>query len=129
MRRYMKFRHTDTAPIAAAKAGFSPSTACRLDQDPRLPSQKKAPRGRRRPDPLETVWDSEIVPLLQAAPGLRPIALFEEMLRRHPELGAGIRRTLERRIRAWRALHGPEQEVIFRQVHEPGRLGLSDFTA
>jgi len=26
------------------------------------------------------------------------------------------------------ALHGPEQEVIFRQVHEPGRLGLSDFT-
>jgi transposase InsO family protein len=54
--------------------------------------------------------------------------LFEEMLRRHPELGAGIRRTLERRVRAWRALHGPEQEVIFRQVHEPGRMGLSDFT-
>ena len=50
------------------------------------------------------------------------------MLRRHPELGAGIRRTLERRIRAWRAIHGEEQEVIFRQVHEPGRMGLSDFT-
>ena len=29
---------------------------------------------------------------------------------------------------AWRALHGPEQEVIFRQTHEPGRLELSDFT-
>src|SRR5690606_23225067 len=40
----------------------------------------------------------------------------------------GIRRTLERRIRAWRAMHGPEQDVIFRQVHAPGRLGLSDFT-
>ena len=39
-----------------------------------------------------------------------------------------MRRTLERRIRAWRALHGAEQEVIFRQVHEPGRMGLSDFT-
>jgi transposase InsO family protein len=128
MRLYMKFRHTDTAPIAAAKAGFSPSTGYRIDKDPHLPSQKKAPRGRRRPDPLETVWDSEIVPLLQSAPGLRPVALFEEMLRRHPELGAGIRRTLERRVRAWRALHGPEQEVIFRQVHEPGRMGLSDFT-
>ena len=43
------------------------------------------------------------------------------MLRRHPELGNGIRRTLERRIRSWRAVHGAEQEVIFRQVHEPGR--------
>src|SRR5690606_34333715 len=64
----------------------------------------------------------------KAAPGMRPVAIFEEMLRRHPELGSGIRRTLERRIRSWRAVHGPEQEVIFRQTHEPGRLGLSDFT-
>src|SRR5215213_6434654 len=128
MRLYMKLRHSNTIPIAAAKAGFSPSTASRIDKDPRLPSQKKVPRGRRRPDPLAPVWDSEIVPLLQAAPSLRPVALFEEMLRRHPELGTGIRRTLERRVRSWRALHGPEQEVIFRQVHEPGRMGLSDFT-
>jgi hypothetical protein len=56
------------------------------------------------------------------------VAIFEEMTRRHPELGHGIRRTLERRIRSWRALHGEEQDVIFRQTHEPGRLGLSDFT-
>jgi transposase InsO family protein len=124
----MKFRQTNTAPIAAAKAGFSPSTAYRLDKDPRLPSHKKAPRGRRRPDPLASVWDSEVIPLLQTAPSLRPVALFEEIIRRHPELGTGIRRTLERRIRSWRALHGPEQEVIFRQMHEPGRMGLSDFT-
>jgi hypothetical protein len=39
-----------------------------------------------------------------------------------------VSRTLERRIRAWRALHGANQEVIFRQIHEPGRMGLSDFT-
>ena len=50
------------------------------------------------------------------------------MIRRHPELDAGVRRTLERRVRSWRALHGAEQEVIFRQTHEPGRIGLSDFT-
>ena len=68
------------------------------------------------------------MPLLKAAPGLRPIAVFEETIRRHPELGSRIRRTLERRIRSWRAIHGEEQEVIFRQVHEPGRTGLSDFT-
>jgi hypothetical protein len=66
--------------------------------------------------------------MLRGAPGLRPVAIFEELLRRHPELGAGIRRTLERRIRAWRAVYGPEREVVFRQRHEPGRLGLSDFT-
>lgn len=91
-------------------------------------SLNKAVRERRRPDPLAEVWDSEIVPILKAAPGLRPVAIFDEILRRHPELGAGVRRTLERRIRSWRAVHGPEQEVIFRQVHEPGRMGLSDFT-
>jgi hypothetical protein len=66
--------------------------------------------------------------MLKAAPGLRSVAIFEEMLRRHPDLGMGIRRTLERRIRAWRALYGQEQEVIFRQIHKPGDVGLSDFT-
>jgi hypothetical protein len=128
MRLYMTFRRTEPVPVAAARAGFSTATAYRIEADPRPPSQKAALRGRRRPDPLAAVWESEIVPLLRAAPGLRPIAVFEEVLRRRPELGAGVRRTLERRIRSWRALHGPEQEVIFRQVHEPGRLGLSDFT-
>ena len=46
------------------------------------------------------------------APARRPMRIF----------------TLERRIRAWRALNGAEQDVIFRQEHPPGRLGLCDFT-
>ncbi len=124
----MKFRQTDTPPVAAAKASFSPSTAYRIESDPRLPSQKKGVRGRRRPDPLADIFAAEVVPMLKVTPGLRPVAIFEEMLRRHPDLGAGIRRTLERRIQAWRAVHGDEQEIIFRQTHEPGRVGLSDFT-
>jgi len=66
--------------------------------------------------------------MLKAAPGLRPVSVFEELCRRHPELGSGTRRTLERRIRAWRAVNGPDREVIFRQEHPPGRMGLSDFT-
>lgn len=124
----MKFRRTDTPTAAAAKAGFSTATAYRLEADPQLPSQKAKPRGRRRPDPLEGIFDEEIVPMLEKAPGLRAVAIFDEIRRRHPELSRKVRRTLERRVRAWRALHGPEQEVIFRQVHRPGRLGLSDFT-
>ncbi|MGA0828288.1 MAG: IS21 family transposase [Gemmobacter sp.] len=128
MRLYMTLRRTKPVLIAAAKAGFSTATAYRIERDPRPHSSRTTPRGRRRPDPLAPIWESEVVPLLQSAPGLRPIAVFEEVRRRHPELGAGVRRTLERRIRAWRALHGPEQEVIFRQIHHPGRQGLSDFT-
>src|SRR4051794_2019872 len=128
MRLYMRFRQVEPPVIAAAKAGFSAATAYRIEQDPRLPSQKKAPRVGRRRDPLAAVWDSEVVPLLKSTPGLRPIAIFDEIRRRHSELGPGIRRTLERRIRTWRALHGAEQTVIFRQEHPPGRLGLSDFT-
>jgi hypothetical protein len=129
LRLFMSFRQTDNPVIAAAKAGFSSATAYRIEHDPRLPSHKQAPRSRRRQDPLASVWDSEIVPLLQSSPGLRPVAVFDEVRRRHPEIGTGIRRTLERRIRTWRALHGAEQDVIFRQEHPPGRLGLSDFTS
>jgi transposase InsO family protein len=128
MRLYMSFRQTETPTVAAAKAGFSAASAYRIEQDPRLPSQKKAPRGRRRRDPLAAVWEAEVVPLLKSAPGLRPVAIFDEIRRRHPEIGIGVRRTLERRIRSWRALNEAERDVVFRQEHPPGRLGLSDFT-
>jgi len=64
----MKSRQSNVPAIAAAKAGFSTATAYRIEADPWLPSQKKKPRGRRRPDPLAGVWDSEIVPMLEAAP-------------------------------------------------------------
>lgn len=129
MRLFMTLRQTHTIPVAAAKAGISQATGYRLQADPTLPSQKKTPRSRRRPDPLADIFDTEVVPLLRSSPGIRPVAVDEELLRRHPDLGTGIRRTLERRIRAWNAEHGPEQDVIFRQIHTPGKMGLSDFTA
>lgn len=128
MRLYMSLRSTHDVPVASAKAGFSTSSGYRLEGDPRLPSQKKEPRGRRRADPLAEVWDSEVLPMLKAAPGIRCVSVLEELRRRRPEIGPGVRRTLERRIRGWRALAGPEQDVIFRQEHHPGQQGLSDFT-
>jgi hypothetical protein len=124
----MKLRLTEGLPTAAARAGLSVATAYRIEHDPRMPSQKKAPRGRRRPDPLAEIFDAEVVPLLKGAPGIRPVAVLEEMLRRHPELARSVRRTLERRIRGWRAVYGEDRDVVFRQVHGLGRLGLSDFT-
>ena len=129
MRIFMTLRQTHTVAVAAAKAGVSQATGYRLQSDPTLPSQKKVPRGRRRPDPLANIFEAEVVPMLQSSPGIRPVAVLEELLRRHPYLSPGIRRTLERRRRAWNAKHGPEHEVIFRQTHEPGKMGLSDFTA
>src|SRR5438132_977873 len=113
MRLYRSFRRCEAPIIAAAKAGFSASAGYRFEQDPRLPSQKKVPRGRRRPDPLAAVWDGEIAPMLQNAAGLRAVAVFDEIRQRHPEISAGVRRTLERRVRVWRALNGPERDVIF----------------
>src|SRR5256885_906543 len=124
----MKSRQSNVPAIAAAKAGFSTATAYRIEADRWLSSQKKKPRGRRRPDPLAEVWDSEIVPMLEAAPGLRAVAIFEEICRRDLGIAPGVRRTLERRIAGWRALNGPNRDVIFRQEHPPGRMGLSDFT-
>jgi hypothetical protein len=53
----MKFRQTDMLPVAAAKASFSSSTGYRFESDPRLLSQKKEVRGRRRSDPLVNIFD------------------------------------------------------------------------
>jgi len=89
---YMNLRRTHSRQTAAAKTGFSTSTGARIDADPRLPSQKQAPCGRCRPDPLAPYWDSEIVPMLQVTPGLRPITVLGEMQRRHSAFSADLRR-------------------------------------
>jgi hypothetical protein len=38
-------------------------------------------------------------------------------------------RTLQRRIRRWRAEHGPEREIWFTQAHRPGEAAQTDFTS
>ena len=69
------------------------------------------------------------MPLLRRAPGLTAVTLLEEIQRRHPgRFGQGVLRTVQRRVRQWRALEGEPKEVFFAQAHEPARLGLSDFT-
>ena len=109
MRLDMTFRQTDGPAVAAAKAGISPATAYRFEQNPRLPSAVRKPRTRRRPDPLADLFESEAIPLLKAAPDLRAVVIFEEMQRRHPQVSPGARRTLGRRIRSWRAPGGDFQ--------------------
>ena len=69
MRLYMTFIQTDGPAIAAAKASISTATAYRYELHHHLPSSQKQPRGRRRPDPLVDFFDTEVVPMLKAAPG------------------------------------------------------------
>jgi hypothetical protein len=100
----------------------------RLQADPVPALAEEDPAEQTPPGSARRCFETEVVAAAAIVAGASAGRDFEELLRRHPDLGPGIRRTLERRIRAWRAEHGPEQEIIFRQTHEPGRMGLSDFT-
>ena len=127
--KFKDLRRQFNQEATAAKVGISVRSARRIEQRATLPSQRGPRTWRTRPDPLAGVWESEIVPLLRSTPGLTSVTVLEEMQRRHGEgLGEAVLRTLQRRMRGWRALEGEEREVFFAQAHTPGRLGLSDFT-
>lgn len=114
---------------AAAKAGMSEPTARKYRRAGKLPSEVKPERTwRTRPDPFDEVWP-EVEALLAQDAGLQAKTVFEELQRRYPDkLDAGQLRTLQRRFREWRALHGAPQEVFFEQRHRPGEQAQSDFT-
>lgn len=97
-----------------------------------LPSEAKERRTyRTRKDPFEDVWDDWIVPRLKADEErkLQGTAVLDALVAEYPgRFCDGHLRTLQRRISDWRALHGPDQEVMFEQEHPPGREGAFDFT-
>jgi hypothetical protein len=119
----------ETLAAAAAKAGMDEKTARRWRDCGMLPSESKVEHTwRTRPDPFEDVWE-EVRARLAVNPGFEAKTLFEDLQRRYPErFSDGQIRSLQRRIKAWRALEGPQKEVFFPQVHDPGKLCESDFT-
>jgi Mu transposase, C-terminal domain len=119
-----------TKELAALKAGIDPKTARKYRRLGTLPSEvKRMDRDwRTRTDPFASVWP-ELEPLLQLNPGLEAKTLFADLQRRYPgRFADGQLRTLQRRVKRWRAEQGPPKEVFFAQVHHPGRLAASDFT-
>jgi len=114
--------------IAAAKAGMDRKTARKYLRARRLPSElPQAPRGRTRGDAFEEVW-AELSELLTVNPGLEAKTLFDYLQRQYPgRFQDGQLRTLQRRVKVWRATEGPAKEVFFAQRHHPGRLSASDF--
>jgi hypothetical protein len=115
--------------IAAAKAGMDAKTARKYRRIGRLPSElPERSRWRNRPDAFAEVWP-EIRELLDVNAGLEAKTIFEFLQRRSPGEFADCQlRTLQRRVKNWRATEGPAKEVFFAQQHHPGRLGASDFT-
>jgi hypothetical protein len=118
-----------TQEVAAAKAGMDPKTARKYLTDGRLPSETRSDRTwRTRGDPFAGVWEA-LRQQVATNPGLEAKTLFEDLQRKNPgEFADGQLRTLQRRLKQWRATEGPQQEVFFAQRHVPGRLGQSDFT-
>lgn len=130
VRLYMRLRADHSQVTAAAKSGLSIATGRRIEHTPPILAAQKPRRSyRTRLDPLAGLWEEEVLQMLKASPGLRPITLFDELTRRYPDrIGPSFRRTLERRMSEWKALYGDDRDVMFRQVQQPGRMGLSDFT-
>jgi transcriptional regulator with XRE-family HTH domain len=115
--------------VAAAKAGMDAKTARKYLRDRRLPSEMKQKHlWRTRADPFEELWP-ELRERLTLEPGLQAKTLFEYLQRTFPgRFSDGQLRTLQRRIKHWRATEGPAREVFFAQEHQPGQLCESDFT-
>lgn len=128
--RYMKARKKGhSQENAAAKAGISERSGRSIEQDKRIDPMKKERHWRTRPDPLSPAWENELKPMLEQTPSLQAITLLEYLQTKYPDgYPDSVWRTLQRRVKTWHALQGPDKEVMFCQTHEPGRQGLSDFT-
>ena len=131
--RYMARRAEGLSQQVAADAvGISVRSAQRIDRgelQPEGQQQQRARHWRTRADPLAEVWDSVLVPMLEKAPQLEAQTLLLHLEQTFPGREWFRRkRTLQRRVEQWRALHGPSREVMFLQEHRAGVLGISDFT-
>jgi len=126
-----KMMEKKTQEAAAAAAGMSVRSA-RTWQRGSLPSEKKKDRHwRTRPDPFAEIWAEEIEPLLQRDLDgvMRATTILERLEERYPgKFNRGQIRSLQRRLRDWRAIHGPDREIFFPQEHPPGREAQLDFT-
>ena len=115
---------------AAAKAGMSEKTSRKYRKSGKLPSQCKVVHDwRTRPDPFDQNdwrWVEEV---LENNDGIEAKTLFEVLQREHPgKYQDGQLRTFQRRVKLWRALKGPGNEVFFPQIYKPGEWCESDFT-
>jgi hypothetical protein len=116
---------------AALKVGVHRNTAAKYLQSGKLPSEMVKPHTwRTRADPFADVWEDEVERRLVDAPELEAKTLFEHLvaISEPGRYEPGQLRTLQRRVHQWRVAHGPDKEVMFPQVHQPGEALQMDCT-
>jgi len=127
---YMSYRKNSKQlqATSAAKAGFSERSARRIDTGEHEVKQGVR-KYRTRKDPFNGLFEQYLVPLLESNPALQPITLLEVLEEKAPnQFDHSHLRTLQRKVKKWRAKLGPEQEVMFLQRHIAGDMGISDYT-
>lgn len=115
--------------LAAMRAGVDRKTARKYVQGGKLPSELVEPRSwRTHEDAFLEHWP-ELEAMLTDSPELEAKTLFEVLLEKYPgRYEEGQLRTLQRRVKAWRAERGPDKEVMLAQMHRPGEAAQTDFT-
>lgn len=115
--------------MAAMKAGMDRKTARKYVAAGKLPSEMTKERDwRTREDPFVEHW-REVEAQLVESPALEAKTVFELLVEKCPgRYEPGQLRTLQRRIKVWRAARGPDREVTLAQQHRPGEAAQTDFT-
>ena len=116
---------------AADVAGICSKTAHKYLKSGKLPSQCRVEHTwPTRKDPFVDDWAFVIQLLEDTQATLQANTIFEFLQRAYPgKYHNGQLRTLQRRIKAWKALYGPSREIFFSQIYYPGQWACSDFTS
>ena len=115
--------------LAAMRAGMDRKTARKYVSGGKLPSEQAMPRDwRTHEDAFVEHWP-ELEAMLSDAPALEAKTLFEVLMEKYPDrYEQGQLRTLQRRVKSWRAERGPDKPVMLAQLHRPGEAAQTDFT-
>ncbi|MEI6183747.1 MAG: IS21 family transposase [Polynucleobacter sp.] len=128
-RLLVEFNQKGDLNMSAMKAGMTRKTAAKYlkMKDPQDPPRVRH-TWRTRPDEFAEVW-AEAEAMLLAAPELEAKRIFEHLQERFAgRFQEGHLRTFQRRVRQWRAMHGPAKEVHFAQLTQPGEVIQTDWT-
>jgi len=114
---------------AADLAGMSVKTARKYLRSGQLPSRCKVEHTwKTHEDAFEPDWPW-LKDFLEANSGVEAKSLFEHLQRERPGRYTDKQlRTFQRRVKQWKALEGPGQEVFFPQLYKAGHWCESDFT-
>ena len=126
--KLMKEIQKGTLEKAALKVGISQKTARKYIKHKHLPSQQKEKPLRSYSNPFEAHWD-KVTGMLETSPELEARTILSYLVEMYPEhYRLNQIRSLQRRLKEWRAHYGASKQVIFRQDLKPGRQSQSDWT-